>query len=64
MTQSLISITDAAAATGLSRATLTQWARQGKIGGAVKVGRTWVLPQDWQRPVTRVGRPAKQEAVK
>ena len=57
----LISITDAAAATGLSRATLTQWARQGKIGGAVKVGRTWVLPQDWKRPETKVGRPAKQK---
>jgi len=58
----LISITAAAAATGLSRATLTAWARQGKIA-AVKVGRTWVLPQDWQRPVTKVGRPAKKAEV-
>ena len=66
MTTNLTSITDAAAVTGLSRATLTQWARQGKIGRAVKVGRTWVLPSDRKRPTTKVGRPAKntQEMMK
>lgn len=59
-----ITVTEAAAATGLSRAVITKWCRAGIISGAFKLGRLWVLPHDWQRPQTRAGRPAKQEAGK
>lgn len=56
-----ISITEAARATGLSRAVLSKWCRAGLIPGAFKVGTQWALPAGWQRPTTKVGRPAKTQ---
>ena len=40
-----LSMEEAMAATGYRRSTITQLCREGKVAGAVKIGRQWIIPR-------------------
>jgi excisionase family DNA binding protein len=40
-----LSTTEAAEALGVARITIIKWAKSGKIAGAQKIGRDWIIPR-------------------
>jgi len=55
-TRDYTTVTEAAGKLGLSRAWVKRLARDGRIRGAVMVGRQWIIPAGWT--YTRTRRPA------
>jgi excisionase family DNA binding protein len=33
---------------GFKERTIAKWCREGKIEGAIKIGRVWRIPRDWR----------------
>lgn len=48
----LISVSEAARLWGVDAATARRWCQEGKIKGAVRVGRAWIIPEDAKPPAT------------
>jgi hypothetical protein len=60
ITSRLISITDAAAKLGYGNgSTLRRMAADGRITGAVKIGKSWVLPLAWVEEKAKASAPVK-----
>lgn len=49
--------TETGAKTGLAASYIRRLAQTGRIAGAEKVGKTWLIPQDWQPPKLQRGNP-------
>jgi excisionase family DNA binding protein len=49
--------------TGLSAPYIRKLAQFGRIEGAQRVGRAWLIPQDWTPPALKRGRPFKKEVT-
>ncbi len=63
MANQFLTTDDAAVRLGVARRTVQLWLRQGRIGGAFKVGRDWLIPveslDDFELP--KRGRPPKNK---
>ena len=57
-----LSITQAAAASGIPRSTIKRWCKVGAIKNARKIGNQWQLPSNWQAPHFKRGAPKKEQA--
>lgn len=49
--------TEAGVKTGLAASYIRRLAASGRIAGAEKVGKTWLIPQDWTPPKLKRGNP-------
>ena len=61
----LVSLTEAAAANGLTPSTLRTHCQQGRVVGAVRIGNRWALPVGaltFDPPLGRARRPRKETA--
>jgi len=54
-----ISVTEAAKKHGLSKAWVGRLVQNGRIEGAVKVGRQWIIPATWTPPILKRGKPKR-----
>lgn len=43
--------------TGLAASYIRRLAQTGRIAGAEKIGKTWLIPQDWTPPQLKRGNP-------
>jgi excisionase family DNA binding protein len=64
--ENLINATEAATRINVSDQTMINWINQGRVPGAQKVGRTWIIPESSLKLIDKpvMGRPPKEEDKK